>query len=101
MAGLQLQLPRNSLPVTRDNPAVQMALSDPRSNTVVPTARERADIATGSYECVYVERLPDGSLYRGPGLFDLEPNPDAMYRPSGVVGVKGMAWGRNQRCRRK
>ena len=101
IAGLELQVAPVARTAAGPNHAAQMAMNDPRSNTPRPTGQERFDIAAGSYACVYTERLPDGTVYRGPGVWDTAPNPDAMYKPSGVVGTKGMGWGRNKVCRRQ
>lgn len=100
-APLQLNLPQASrIAVVRDSPA-QMALNDPRSNTPKPTPRERFDITLGNYECVFTERLADGSIYRGPGVWDYEPNPDALASRVGVVGMSALGGGGARVCRRK
>lgn len=63
---LDLQVKRDWL--RNDKPTVQeLARSDPRSNSVKPTISEQFALRLGTLECVFQERLPDGTIYRGPG----------------------------------
>ncbi len=76
VAPLQLNVPRESRAAAANDSPARMALEDPRSNTPKPTRSERFGIALGNYECIVTERMPDGSIYRGPGLWDAAPNSD-------------------------
>lgn len=63
---LDLQVKRDWL--RNDKPTVQeLARSDPRSNSVKLTISEQFAMRLGTQECVFQERLPDGTIYRGPG----------------------------------
>ena len=88
-AGLSLDL---SLPPTSIHQAPlsakQEALRDPRSNTPRPTLSEQFDITLGVMDCVFSERLTDGSIYRGPGRWEYVPDPNAFSGKSAKVCVK-------------
>jgi hypothetical protein len=70
---LNLNLPQAFL--RGDRPTARSeALAHPASNTARLNREERAALASGAIECIYQERLPDGSIVRQPGrLVDLAP----------------------------
>jgi hypothetical protein len=53
------------------------ARRDPRSNRLVLSPAEKRMIAFGEVECIAWQRMPDGSIYRGPGhwhrVTDVQP----------------------------
>ena len=63
----------------------QEAMADPRSNRLVLTRQEKLDIAFGVVECIAWERMPDGSIYRGPGhrqrIRGIGTNPFTAHKP--------------------
>lgn len=96
VAPLQLNLPRESRTAAAIDSPARMALEDPRSNTAKPTSSERFAITLGSYACVVTERMPDGSIYRGPGVWDAAPNSDVT-ATGGILDPRGPS----RVCRRK
>lgn len=70
---LDLQVKRDWL--RNDKPTVQeLARADPRSNSVKPTISEQFALRLETLECVFQERLPDGTIYRGPGRWAIVQN---------------------------
>lgn len=70
---LNLTLPPSSSRAASSS-ARDQALRDPRSNSVRLTLAERFSVNLGAVECVYEERLADGSMWRGAGhLVDKAP----------------------------
>lgn len=71
-APLNLQLPLTMARRAETTPAAQPTLaeqvaSDPRSHSPRLTYSEKFAITLGTLECIFEERLPDGSIYRAPG----------------------------------
>ena len=65
---LNLSLPKNWL--RQLQPDVQeLARNDPRTNSPQLNWQERFSMRLGTIECIYQERLPDGSSYRAPGYW--------------------------------
>lgn len=71
---LILTLPPERLRETAPATPAELALRDPRTNTVRLARGERFAIEMGEYGCVYERRLPDGSIQRGPGHFERAAN---------------------------
>ena len=84
---LNLQVPKVS-DFHESESAVQQALIDPRSNSVKLTVGEKFAIAVGSFSCVYVERLSDGTIVRAPGRIVKQPDPDTSSTRTLKVCVK-------------
>ncbi|WP_374563179.1 hypothetical protein [Ideonella sp.] len=63
---LDLSLPARPARAYRPTPA-ELALHDPRANTLRLSRSERFGMAMGEYECIFERLEPDGSLTRGPG----------------------------------
>lgn len=64
---LNLRIPKDFFAHPPPLTAAQEAMQDPRSNHIELTRQEKLDIAFGAIECVARERMPDGSIWRGPG----------------------------------
>jgi hypothetical protein len=63
---LDLSLPKTTA-ASQPRSAYEQALDDPRSTSVHLTWDEKFAISMGAIECIFQERLPDGSIYRAPG----------------------------------
>ncbi len=79
---LDLRLPRDSTDRAGAPTPAEEAMRDPRSNTLRLTPGERLQLAFGQVECIAWQRMPDGSIYRGPG--HLRRAPDVAPRPDGT-----------------
>ncbi len=84
-APLNLAIPKEFFTHPPPLTAAQEAMQDPRSNHLELTRQEKLDIAFGAVECIAWERLPDGSIYRGPGhlkrLQGVSTNPFTAHKP--------------------
>ena len=74
---LVLSLPKEAIPQPNHSVA-QEALRDPRSNSVRLSFSEQFAVTVGAIACIFVERMPDGSIYRAPGKWVYVPDPDAI-----------------------
>lgn len=86
VAPLNLALPARSgskLQSIDINPAI----SDPRANTPRLRFSEKFAIAAGEYDCIVVERGPEGGLERFPGERKTVPNASAAWGSGGEVKV--------------
>jgi hypothetical protein len=83
-ARLALRIPKEFYVQPKLTPA-QEAMQDPRSNRRVLTRREQMDVDFGVVECIAWQRLPDGSIYRGPGhrqrIQGISTNPFTSHKP--------------------
>lgn len=66
---------------------VNPAISDPRANTPRLRFSEKFAIAAGEYDCIVVERGPEGGLERYPGQRKTVPNASAAWGSGGEVKV--------------
>jgi hypothetical protein len=84
-AKLDLTIPKDFYAHPPPLTPAQEALQDPRSNRLVLTRQEQMDIAFGVVECIAWQRMPDGSIYRGPGhrqrIQGLSTNPFTRHKP--------------------
>lgn len=79
---LDLRLPPHAVEQPKSLTPAQEAMRDPRSNTLRLTRDEKLLLAFGQAECIAWQRMPDGSIYRGPG--HLHPSLDVPPRPDGT-----------------
>jgi len=84
-AKLDLTIPKDFYAHPPPLTPAQEAMQDPRSNRLVLTKQEQMDVAFGVVECIAWQRLPDGSIYRGPGhrqrIQGLGTNPFTRHKP--------------------
>ena len=82
---LNLAIPREFYAHPPPLTPAQEAMADPRSNRLVLTRQEKLDVAFGVVECIAWQRMPDGSIYRGPGhrqrIQGIGTNPFTAHKP--------------------
>jgi hypothetical protein len=84
-ARLDLRIPKDFYAHPPKLTPAQEAMQDPRSNRLVLTRQEQMDVAFGGVECIAWQRMPDGSIYRGPGhhqrIQGISTNPFTQHKP--------------------
>jgi hypothetical protein len=84
-AKLELAIPKDFYAHAPKLTPAQEAMQDPRSNRLVLTRQEQMDVDFGVVECIAWQRMPDGSIYRGPGhlqrIQGISTNPFTAHAP--------------------